>query len=95
MANNNKVTKTILVQEIANSLGISKAQAEKFVNAFIDIITDSVKKGNEVTITGFGTFKKTTRQARQGVNPQTREKIEIPESTTVSFKAGRTLKSAV
>jgi DNA-binding protein HU-beta len=96
MANNNtKVTKTVLVQEIATKLGVSKAQAEKFINAFIDIITDSVKKGHEVTITGFGTFKKTTRQARQGVNPQTREKIEIPESVTVSFKAGRTLKSAM
>ena len=95
MAKSTKVTKTILVQEIATKLGISKTQAEKFINTFIDIITDSVKKGNEVTITGFGTFKKTTRKARQGVNPQTREKINIPASTTVSFKAGRTLKSAV
>lgn len=95
MTKTSKVTKTILVQEIATSLGVSKAQAEKFVNTFIEIVTDSVKQGQEVIITGFGTFKKTTRRARQGVNPQTREKIQIPASTTVSFKAGRTLKGAV
>ncbi len=95
MSKNTKVTKTSLVQEIATSLGISKTQAENFLNSFIDIVTNNLKKGNEITITGFGTFKKTVRQARQGVNPQTREKIQIPESVTVSFKAGRTLKSSM
>ncbi len=95
MSKKTKVTKTGLVQEIATSLGVSKTQAENFLKSFVDIVTKNLKKGNEITITGFGTFKKTVRQSRQGVNPQTREKIQIPESVTVSFKAGKTLKNSV
>jgi DNA-binding protein HU-beta len=95
MSKNAKVTKIMLIQELATSLGVSKAQAEKFLSAFIDLITSNLQKGKEVTITGFGTFRTSVRRARQGVNPQTGAKIRIPESKSVSFKAGKTLKNSV
>jgi DNA-binding protein HU-beta len=94
-AKNSKVTKTQLISELAESNQISNANAERFLNSFIEIVTNNLKKGNEVAITGFGTFKKTKRKARKGVNPKTRESINIPASTTVSFKTGKTLKDSV
>jgi DNA-binding protein HU-beta len=91
----NKVTKTQLIAQLAENLDISQAQAEKYLNSFIQVVTDNLAKDNEVTITGFGSFKKTKRKARKGVNPKTREEIKIPASTTVSFKTGKTLKDSV
>jgi DNA-binding protein HU-beta len=91
----NKVTKTQLIAQLADKNGISQAQAEKFLNSFVSVVTSDLVSGKEVTITGFGTFKKTTRKARKGVNPKTGESISIPASTTVSFKTGKTLKDAV
>lgn len=91
----NKVTKTQLISQIAEKNEVSQAQAEKFLNSFVACVTENLVSDKEVTITGFGTFKKTTRKARKGVNPKTGESINIPESTTVSFKTGKTLKDAV
>ncbi len=95
MANNNKVTKTQLIEILASDLDISKAQAEKFLSSFIDTITKNLKSGKEVTITGFGTFKKTKRKARNGVNPKTGEKIKIAASVNASFKPGKNLKENI
>lgn len=91
----NKVTKTALISQIAEKSQVSQAQAEKLVNAFIDVVTKNLKKGNEVTVTGFGTWRKTNRKARKGVNPKTGESMNIAASTSVSFKTGKTLKEAV
>jgi DNA-binding protein HU-beta len=95
MASTNKVTKTALIAQIADKMQISQSQAEKFLNMFIETVTDNLKKGTEVTITGFGTFRKTNRKARKGVNPKTGESMNIAASTSVSFKTGKTLKEAV
>jgi len=95
MASNTKVTKTALIAQIADKMQISQSQAEKFLNVFIETVTGNLKKGTEVTITGFGTFRKTSRKARKGVNPKTGEPMDIAASTSVSFKTGKTLKEAV
>jgi nucleoid DNA-binding protein len=95
MASSNKVTKTALIAQIADKMQISQSQAEKFLNVFIETVTANLKKGTEVTITGFGTFRKTNRKARKGVNPKTGEPMDIAASTSVSFKTGKTLKEAV
>jgi DNA-binding protein HU-beta len=95
MAKTVKVNRTELIEELSTKLGSSKAQAEKFLNTFVGTITEQLKKGTEVNITGFGVFKKITRKARKGVNPKTREAMQIPASTSVSYKVGKTLKEAV
>ncbi len=85
-----------LIDAVQSQLGgdTSRAAAEAAVNAVLDSITTGVQSGN-VQVIGFGTFKKTHRKARQGVNPRTKEKIQIKASTTVTFKAGAKLKAAV
>ncbi|OGY57557.1 MAG: DNA-binding protein HU [Candidatus Colwellbacteria bacterium RIFCSPHIGHO2_02_FULL_45_17] len=73
----------------------TKTQAEAAVDAVFDAITKTLSKGEEVTITGFGTFKVSKRAARQGVNPRTGEKIQIGAKTVPRFSAGKSLKDAV
>jgi len=90
-----KVNKTELIEALAADMGISKSQAEKFLNSFVDVITEKLTAGYEVNITGFGVFKVVTRAARTGVNPKTREPMQIPASTSVTYKVGKTLKEAV
>ena len=90
-----KMNRTELVDSISLSLGVSKAQAEKFLNTFVSVVTDSLAKGVEVNITGFGVFRKVTRSARKGVNPKTRQPMQIAPSTSVAYKVGKTLKEAV
>jgi nucleoid DNA-binding protein len=90
-----KLTKKDLVAELAQMLDLPMTQAEKFLNAYIESITSNLKKGNEVTLTGFGTFKQSKRSARKGRNPQTGAEINIPASTSVKFVVGKTLKDAV
>jgi len=94
-SNTTKVTKTALIAKIADKLEVSQSQSEKFLNTFIEVVTENLKVGNEITITGFGTFKRTTRKARKGVNPKTGAPMDIAASTSVSFKTGKTLKEAV
>jgi DNA-binding protein HU-beta len=91
----NKVGKTQLIQAIAKDVEMSQASVERMLNSFVSVITSNLKKGDNVTITGFGTFKSTQTKARVGVNPQTRAKIQIPASKRVSFSAGQTLKNDV
>jgi len=84
-----------LIKAIAAQCGLSQDAAAKALNATLDIIVDCVKKGEDVGITGFGTFKRTHRKARTGVNPQTGDKIQIKASNSPSFKSGKTFKDAV
>ena len=73
----------------------TKKQAAEIVEWFFETITKSLKRGEEVGITGFGTFKAVKRAARQGVNPKTGAKIQIAATTVPKFKAGKLLKEAV
>lgn len=73
----------------------TKKQAGEIVDWFFDTITNALKKGDEVGITGFGTFKVVKRAARQGINPKTGEKIQIPAAKKPKFTAGKLLKDAV
>ncbi len=89
------MTKADLVTALADKAGVSKKDAEAVLQAFTDVVTESLSKGEDVTITGFGTYSVTERQARTGVNPRTLEKIEIAATKTPKFKAGKKLKDAV
>jgi DNA-binding protein HU-beta len=89
------MTKTALIETIAAEVAVSKKLAGDLVNAFVKNIMNGVKKEGEARIMGFGTFKKSKRNARTGVNPATGEKIKIPAMNVVSFKAGSEFKAAV
>lgn len=85
-----------LVEEVRLAAGLdSKSQAESAVDAVFDTITKALSRGEEVTLTGFGTFKVSRRSARTGVNPRTGEKIQIAAKTVPKFSAGKGLKDAV
>ena len=88
-------TKSDLVESVANITGVSKAEANRAVDAVFMTITDNLAKGEEVRLTGFGSFRTAKRAARQGRNPQTGQTIYIPASTQAKFKAGESLKNAV
>ncbi len=92
---NSKVNRTQLVEALAEDAGVSKTQAERFVTSFIAVVTKHLKKGADINITGFGSFKKVKRNARNGVNPKTRQPLKIAATNSVSFKVGKTLKEAV
>ncbi|MBN2198162.1 HU family DNA-binding protein [Candidatus Wolfebacteria bacterium] len=90
------MNKATLVEEVMKTADIEvKKQATAAVEAVFDIITKTLAKGEEVAITGFGTFKVAKRAARAGVNPKTGEKIQIAASIVPKFKAGKLLKEAV
>jgi DNA-binding protein HU-beta len=89
------VTKADLVNAMAEKAGLSKADSEKALKAFTEVITDALKAGEKVALVGFGTFSVGDRAARTGQNPQTKEKIEIPASKVPKFKAGKALKDAL
>jgi DNA-binding protein HU-beta len=89
------MTKTDLVEVVAGKGKISKAAALEAVDALTDVIAGAMKKGDKVTLVGFGTFVVAKRAARNGVNPQTRQKIKIKASKAPRFKAGKALKDAV
>ncbi len=89
------MTKTELVSEVAERTGLTKVDAERAVKALVDTVTDCLKKGDSLTIVGFGTFSVSQRAARTGKNPRTGEKLEIAAVTTPKFKPGKSLKDAV
>ena len=89
------MNKTELVQEIADKTNASKNDTQKFFDAFTDVVESQLKKGNQVQITGFGKFYVQKRGARQGVNPQTKQKINIPASKVPKFTAGNALKDSI
>jgi DNA-binding protein HU-beta len=89
------MTKADLIEVVAGKVKISKAAALEAVDALTDVIAGALKKGDKVTLFGFGTFDVAQRAAREGVNPQTRQKIKIKASKAPRFKAGKALKDAV
>jgi len=89
------MTKADLIASIGKEAKISKASAEKALNAFTNTVTKALKKGDKLALTGFGTFSVARRRARMGRNPQTGKEIKIPSTRVAKFKAGNLLKSAV
>lgn len=89
------MTKTEIIEKIASDADISKAAAGKALESFTSSITKSLKKGNKVTIVGFGTFSVSKRKAREGRNPRTGETIKIKASKAPKFSAGKALKDAI
>lgn len=84
-----------LIDRVSSDAGISKAQADRAIDSVLRGITDSLRKGERVTLVGFGTFGVSQRRARRGVNPQTNEAIRIPATKGVRFSAGKKLKEVV
>ena len=89
------MNKSELIAAVAAKTGDTKKVAEASVNAFIDVITETLKKGDKVQLVGFGSFEVRKRAARKGRNPQTKEEIKIPASKAPVFKAGKALKELV
>ncbi len=89
------MNKAELIAAIAAQTGLSKKDSESAVNAFIDVVTGTLQKGEKVQIVGFGAFDVKERAERIGRNPQTKKEIKIPASKVPQFKAGKALKDAV
>jgi len=84
-----------LIAAMADEAGLSKKDAEKALNAFINSVETALKKGDKVQLVGFGSFEVKVRAARIGRNPQTKEDIKIPEKKMPVFKAGKKLKDSI
>ncbi|MCD6115109.1 HU family DNA-binding protein [bacterium] len=89
------MSKQDLIEAVAKSTNLSKAAVGDCLNAFLNEITKALKKGEDVVLTGFGTFRVVKRKARTGRNPQTGATIKIPAAKVPRFKAGKSLKEAV
>jgi DNA-binding protein HU-beta len=89
------VTKSEFVDRVAEHSGLGKSEASKAVDAALSVIEETLSRGGEINFTGFGKFSVADRGARQGVNPQTGERIEIAASKVPRFSAGSGLKNAV
>jgi DNA-binding protein HU-beta len=89
------MSKESLVNEVAEQAEITKVDASKAIEAIFDTIQDSLKKGEPVSLIGFGSFKVSKRNARAGRNPRTGEPISIAETMVPSFSAGKTLKETI
>ncbi|KGO35072.1 DNA-binding protein [Desulfobulbus sp. Tol-SR] len=89
------MNKKELIESISGAADISKAAAEKALNGTLSAIAEALKKGDKVTLVGFGTFSVSKREARQGRNPQTGKAIKIPGKKVAKFKAGSKLSEAV
>ncbi len=89
------MTKAELIASIGKEAKISKAAAEKAVNAFTNTVMKALKKGDKLTLPGFGTFSVAKRKARIGRNPQTGKEIKIPATKVAKFRPGNLLKNAV
>ena len=89
------MTRDNLVEQMASKAGVTKTQADGVLRAFIEVVSATLSKGDSIALTGFGTFQISHRAARQGVNPRTGEKLQIPAMNVPKFKAGKALKEAV
>ena len=89
------MNKNDLVEAVSERTGLAKSDAARAVEAVLGAITETLQKGDQVTLTGFGTFVAKTRAARTGRNPRTGEPIAIPASRAPGFKAGKALKDAI
>lgn len=89
------MNKTELIDAMAADAGITKAQAKIALDSFTSSVTKTLQAKDKVTLVGFGTFSTSERSAREGINPQTKEKIQIAAKTVAKFKAGAELAKAV
>ena len=89
------MTKAEFTDRVASKSGLSKRDATKAVDAFLDSITEALKGGEQVSFTGFGKFSPQHRKERQGVNPRTGQKVTIPAARVPKFSAGSQLKQAL
>ena len=89
------MNKSDLIAAMAAKTGSTKKDAEATLNAFVDVVTEALVKGDKVQLVGFGSFEVRKRAARRGRNPQTKEEIKIPASKAPVFKAGKALKDLV
>ena len=85
------MNKTDFIARVAEKANLSKTDARAAVDAFAEVVGEELKKGEQVTLLGFGTFSVNKKPARQGINPQTKAKIKIPARKAVKFKAGAAL----
>ncbi len=89
------MTKMELIDKVASGAALSKADASRALDSTLDAIKGALKKGQKVTLVGFGTFSVTKRKARKGRNPRTGQVINIPAAKTPKFSSGKALKDAV
>lgn len=89
------MTKAELIDKVASGAGLSKADASRAIDTTLDAIKGALKKGQKVTLVGFGTYSVTKRKARKGRNPRTGQVINIAAAKTPKFTAGKALKDAV
>ncbi|MDR1810879.1 MAG: HU family DNA-binding protein [Prevotella sp.] len=85
------MNKADLISAIADKSGLTKADSKKALDAFIESVTEELKKGGKVALVGFGTYSVTSKSARKGINPRTKAVINIPAKKAVKFKAGADL----
>jgi len=90
-----QMNKSELVAEIAKKSSLTKKDSEIALNALIEVIGDTLKKGDKISLVGFGSYEVRKRKARIGMNPQTKEEIKIPAKKVAVFKPGKTLKELV
>jgi len=88
------MTQQKFIETLAAETGYSQKEVRKFIDTFTSVVTSTVKKGEKVAVTGFGTFDLGKRAARRGRNPQTGDIIHIPEMKMPRFRAGKTLKES-
>jgi DNA-binding protein HU-beta len=90
-----EMNKLELVTAVADKAGLTKRDAEKAVSAVVESIEEALKRGDRVSLVGFGTFEVRSRKPRVGRNPQTGQEIRIPAGKVPSFKAGKSLKESI
>ncbi len=95
MAQNETLSKSDIIDQIAGDADMAKKDVKTVVDHFLEAISNQLNSGGKVQLTGFGTFEVRERQAREGVKPGTSEKIQIPASKAPAFKAGKSLKEVV
>ena len=89
------MNKKQLVAKIADKLGVTKKETAAFLDAFVEVVTEALSRGENVKLVGFGTFEVIHKKERKGVNPQTKKPIKIPAKKVPKFKPGKDLREAV
>jgi len=89
------VNKDQLIDKVVDKTGFSKNEVKQFLEAVLDIIIETLKRGKKINIVGFGSFRVAKRKGRKGVNPQTGKEIKIPDVKIAKFKPGTRLKKAI
>lgn len=89
------MNKTELINAIAEKAGIKQTEAKKALDAFVECVSDTLEKGDKLTLVGFGTFSVSEKAARKGINPATKQVIDIPAKKVAKFKAGAELTAKI